>query len=65
MRIITGVLTECQKCAGIKLQDACQYEDKNKEESIFLTLEIRIPSSSFGIQLSIHRMITSCCACVG
>ena len=23
------------------------------------------PSSSFGIQLSIHWMITSCCACVG
>jgi hypothetical protein len=23
------VLTECQKYAGTKLQDACQYEEKN------------------------------------
>jgi hypothetical protein len=29
------------------------------------TIRATVPSSSFGIQLSIHWMITSCCACVG
>jgi hypothetical protein len=37
---------ECQKYAVIKLQDFCQYEDKNKEKSLryifFSTLGIRI-----------------------
>jgi len=35
MRIITGVLTECQKCAGIKLQDTCQYEDKKTKNKVY------------------------------
>jgi hypothetical protein len=36
------------------------------EINIIYTLELQLHmSSSFGIQLSIHRMITSCCACVG
>jgi hypothetical protein len=49
-------------CSGVFLDGQCHKLSYNVHISY---KEFSTSSSSFGIQLSIHWMITSCCACVG